>query len=268
MKRNIFKQRVKFLPLLLFAFISVVACNSAKDIVYMQGSQEIENQVITNYKDIIIKPDDLLSILVSSQQPEAAAPFNLQDIDRYVTATGSRTGNGRVLGYLVDKEGCIEFPVLGRLKVSGLTRKELSNLIKEKLSANDQLKDAVVTVQFQNFHISILGEVLRPNKYSIETDRVSILDAIAMAGDLTIYGRRDSVLILRETDEGRTMLYANLLSKDLINSPVYYLQQNDVVYVKPNNIKAQQSGINQNNNVSVWLSVASLLTTIAVLIWR
>ena len=129
MKRSVFEQWVKISPLLLVVFFTIAACNSAKKVVYLQDAKSIENEAIMNYKDVVVKPDDLLSILVSSQQPEAAAPFNLQDIDRYVTATGSRTGNGRVLGYLVDKDGYIEFPVLGRLKVSGLTRKELSDMI-------------------------------------------------------------------------------------------------------------------------------------------
>ncbi len=141
-------------------------------------------------------------------------------------------------------------------------------MIKNKLADDGMLKDAVVTVQFQNFKISVLGEVNSPGKYSIETDRVSILDAIAMAGDMTIYGVRDSVMVVRESEGENRILFANLLDKSLLSSPAFYLQQNDVVYVKPNKIKAQQSGINQNNNVGVWLSVASVLTSISVLIFK
>ena len=141
-------------------------------------------------------------------------------------------------------------------------------MIRNKLDEDGLLKDAVVTVAYQNFNISVLGEVNNPGKFTVESDRVSLLDALAMAGDLTIYGRRDSVMVIRETEGERRVMFNNLLSKDVLNSPSFYLQQNDVVYVKPNRIKAQQSGINQNNNVGVWLSAASLLTTVLMLIFK
>ena len=165
-------------------------------------------------------------------------------------------------------EGNIDFPIVGRIKVAGLTRSELSTLIRNKLNEDGLLKDAVVTVAYQNFNISVLGEVNHPGKFTVESDRVSLLDALAMAGDLTIYGRRDSVMVIRETEGVRQVMFNNLLSKDVLNSPSFYLQQNDVVYVKPNRIKAQQSGINQNNNVGVWLSAASLLTTVLMLLFK
>lgn len=255
--------------LLLIAITALLAaCASPKDVVYMQNAAEISEQQISNYHDVKIKPDDLLSIIVSSRTPQASAVFNLQSNDYRLDATGARIGQSKTMGYLVDKDGNIDFPVLGRLKVIGLTRSELSTMIKNKLADDGMLKDAVVTVQFQNFKISVLGEVKNPGKYSIETDRVSILDAIAMAGDMTIYGVRDSVMVLRESDGENKVMFANVLDKSLLSSPAFYLQQNDVVYVKPNKIKAQQSGINQNNNVGVWLSVASVLTSISVLIFK
>ncbi|MGM9774090.1 MAG: polysaccharide biosynthesis/export family protein [Candidatus Egerieousia sp.] len=256
--------------ILLFAAITALlaACASPKDVVYMQNAAEISNQQISNYQDVKIKSDDLLSIMVSSKSPKASAIFNLVSTDYQIGATGARVGQSRTIGYLVDKEGNIDFPILGRLKVAGMTRSELSMMLKNKLAEDEMLKDAVVTVQFQNFKISVLGEVNKPGQYSIETDRVSILDAVAMAGDLTIYGVRDSVMVVRENDGKNVVMFANLLDKSLLNSPAFYLQQNDVVYVKPNKIKAQQSGINQNNNVSVWLSVASVLTSISVLLFK
>lgn len=244
----------------------VTGCKSAKEVVYLQDANKVATEQITNYQDVKIKPDDLLSIIVSSQNPELSAMFNLQENQYQVSGTGTTMGQSKTLGYLVDKDGDIDFPVLGRLRVSGLTRAELSTMIKDKLDKEGLLKDAVVTIQFQNFKISVIGEVTNPGRFSIETDRVSVLDAIAMAGDMTIYGRRDSVMIMRENNGQREIMYTNLLKKDALTSASFYLQQNDVVYVKPNKIKAQQSRINQNNNVGVWVSIASLLTTIAVLL--
>ena len=173
-----------------------------------------------------------------------------------------------VAGYTVDLEGNIDFPIVGRIKVAGLTRSQLSSMIKNRLDEDGLLKDAVVTVTYRNFNVSVLGEVNTPGKFTVQSDRVSLLDALALAGDLTIYGRRDSIMVLRENEGVRTVMFANLLSKDLLNSEAFYLQQNDVVYVKPNRIKAQQSGINQNNNVNVWLSAISLLTTVFMLIFK
>ena len=141
-------------------------------------------------------------------------------------------------------------------------------MIKNRLNDDGLLKDAVVTVTYRNFNVSVLGEVNNPGKFTVESDRVSLFDALALAGDLTIYGRRDSVMVLRESNGERSVMFANLMSGDMLNSPAFYLQQNDVVYVKPNRIKAQQSGINQNNNVSVWLGAVSLLTTILMLIFK
>ena len=141
-------------------------------------------------------------------------------------------------------------------------------MISKKLDDDGLLKGAVVTVAYQNFNISVLGEVNRPGKFNVESDRVSLFDALAMAGDLTIYGRRDSVMVIRENNGQRQIMYNNLLSKEVLNSPSYFLQQNDVVYVKPNRVKAQQSGINQNNNVGVWLSATSLLTTVLMMLFK
>lgn len=243
-------------------------CQSAKNVVYLQDADKAKVEQITNYQDVKIKTDDLLSIIVSSKDPELSVMFNLRTNNYELSGTGVSMGQQSQIGYLVDKEGNIDFPVLGRMKVAGLTRSELSTYVKDRLNDSGLLKEAVVTVQFQNFKVAVLGEVNKPGQFSIQTDRVSILDAISMAGDLTIYGRRDSVMIIRENNGQREITYNNLLSKNLLSSPSFYLQQNDVIYVKPNKVKAQQSGINQNNNVSVWLSVASVLTSVAVLIFR
>ena len=259
---------------LLMIFI-LFGCNSAKKVVYMQDAEQEVKQIV-NAPELKIKKDDLLAIFVSHTKPESASIFNLQSTEYMPTAgsssssasSSSRIGAIRQLGYLVDSEGNIEFPVLGKLHVEGLTRTEVAEMIKNKLDETGNLKNAVISVQIQNGHISILGEVNTPKRLSMETERITLLEALASAGDMTIYGRRDSVMVIREGNNGREIMFVNLLSKDFMESPAYYLQQNDLVYVKPNKIKAQQSGINQNNNLSVWISLASLLTTVAVLIWR
>ncbi len=245
--------------------LAMASCRSAREVVYMQDSYTEDIQKITNFQDIKIKPGDMLSIFVSHKEPTLSALFNPQGS----SPSGASSSLGqRLSGYTVDLEGNIDFPIVGRIKVAGLTRSELSTMIRNKLDEDGLLKDAVVTVAYQNFNISVLGEVNNPGKFTVESDRVSLLDALAMAGDLTIYGRRDSVMVIRETEGERRVMFNNLLSKDVLNSPSFYLQQNDVVYVKPNRIKAQQSGINQNNNVGVWLSAASLLTTVLMLIFK
>jgi polysaccharide export outer membrane protein len=260
-------KRHGFLLILSFATLAmmVFSCRSAKEVVYLQDTYTEETQAIKNFQDIRIQPGDMLSIFVSHKEPTLSALFNPQG----TSPTGSSTSLGqRLSGYTVDLEGNIDFPIVGRIKVAGLTRSELSTMISKKLDDDGLLKGAVVTVAYQNFNISVLGEVNHPGKFNVESDRVSLFDALAMAGDLTIYGRRDSVMVIRENNGQRQIMYNNLLSKDVLNSPSYFLQQNDVVYVKPNHVKAQQSGINQNNNVGVWLSAASLLTTILMFMFK
>lgn len=260
-------KRHGFLLILSFATLAmmVFSCRSAKEVVYLQDTYTEETQAIKNFQDIRIQPGDMLSIFVSHKEPTLSALFNPQG----TSPTGSSTSLGqRLSGYTVDLEGNIDFPIVGRIKVAGLTRSELSTMISKKLDDDGLLKGAVVTVAYQNFNISVLGEVNHPGKFNVESDRVSLFDALAMAGDLTIYGRRDSVMVIRENNGQRQIMYNNLLSKDVLNSPSYFLQQNDVVYVKPNQVKAQQSGINQNNNVGVWLSAASLLTTILMFMFK
>ena len=251
------------ISLAVLAVVSLSSCRSAKEVVYLQDIKTQDRQKISNYQDIKIKPGDMLSIFVSHKEAQLSALFNPQGQN----STPSEAGQ-KIAGYTVDLNGDIDFPIIGRIKVAGLTRSELSTMIKNRLNDDGLLKDAVVTVTYRNFNVSVLGEVNNPGKFTVESDRVSLFDALALAGDLTIYGRRDSVMVLRESNGERSVMFANLMSGDMLNSPAFYLQQNDVVYVKPNRIKAQQSGINQNNNVSVWLGAVSLLTTILMLIFK
>jgi polysaccharide export outer membrane protein len=183
-----------------------------------------------------IQPYDVLSIIVYSKTPELAEPFNLS-IVHSITIGGTQltTNQQNKFGYIVDKDGEIDFPMLGKLKVAGLTREELVMFIKNKLITENYINDAIVTVQFFNFRIFIAGEVANPGMYEITNDRITLIEALTMAGDLTIHGRRDNVKIIREKNGERKFFVVNLTTSELFNSPAYYLQQNDYIYVEPNN---------------------------------
>lgn len=240
------------------------ACNSTKEVIYLQDVEPYKAQEIAQKFEMYIRNDDLLAIMVNSKDPELALPFNMPVVTYQVGTKAMPTQ--KILGYLVDSNGEIDFPILGKLKVAGLTRLQLTELIKQKLIEEDLIKDPVVTVQFLNFKISVMGEVARPGSFTINSDRITLLEALSMAGDLTIYGRRDRVAVIREVDGKRTILFHDLRSADLFLSPCYYLQQNDIVYVEPNKAKAGQREINQNNSMSVWLSATSVLATVASLL--
>ena len=259
-----FKKYVAYLVVCMAVFFT--ACTSTKKIIYLQDVVPLEQQEIEQKYEVIIHGDDLLAIMVNSRDPELALPFNMPMVSYQLGSNAG--GQQRVLGYLVDTNGNIDFPILGEIHVEGLTRMQLTELIKNKLIEGDLIKDPIVTVQFLNFKISVMGEVGRPGSFTISGDRITLLEALSMAGDLTIYGRRDRVGVIRENNGKRTILFHDLRSADIFNSPCYYLQQNDIVYVEPNKAKSGQSSINQNNSIGVWVSVISLLTTIAVLIFK
>lgn len=247
-----------------FFVLLLTACTSSKKILYLQDVQPLKQQDIENQYEVKIHNDDLLAIMVNSKNPELALPFNMPLVS-YQMGYQSAYGQ-KILGYLVDSDGNIDFPILGKIHVAGMTRKELTAYLKQRLIDEDYIKDPIVTIQFLNFKISVMGEVNRPGSFDINSDRITLLEALSKAGDLTIYGRRDRVAVIREVDGVRTILYHDLRSSDIFQSPCYYLQQNDIVYVEPNKAKTGQSRINQNNSVSVWTSVISVLTSIATLI--
>ena len=245
--------------MLMCVVVLCTSCASSKKVVYFQDVVPLKQQVIEQKYEVYIHNDDLLAIMVNSKNPELALPFNMPMVTYQL---GSESGGQqRVLGYLVDINGDIDFPILGKLHVAGMTRLQLTDLIKQHL-----IKDPIVTVQFLNYKVAVMGEVNRPGSFNISGDRITLLEALSMAGDLTIYGRRDRVAVIREKDGKRTILMHDLRSSDIFNSPCYYLQQNDIVYVEPNKAKAGQSEINQNKSVGVWLSAASILVSIASLI--
>ena len=256
---NIKIQNCVFLCLIAF----LASCSAPKEVLYLQDIASIKEENIDKNYEVIIHKDDLLAILVNSKDPELALPFNMPVVTYQIVA--QTTAQQRLLGYLVDQNGDIDFPILGKIHVEGLTRMQVTELIKQKLMSEDLIKDPIVTVQFLNFKVSVMGEVTRPGTFDISGDRITLLEALSMAGDLTIYGRRDRVAVIREKDGKRRILYHDLRSSDIFQSPCYYLQQNDIVYVEPNKAKTGQSRINSNNSVGVWLSAVSVLASITSL---
>ena len=246
----------------------LVSCQASKKVVYMQDVAHEATDTIGVYAGIVVQPKDILSIIVSSKNPELAMAFNLPLTSYQAGSTlSSSSYSQRVLGYLVDIDGVIDFPVLGKIKVVGLTRDQLSDMIKQQLIQGDLIKDPIVNTEFMNFKVSVFGEVKTPSTFNISDDRITLLEAISRVGDLTIYGRRDNVLVRREQNGIVSFHRVDLRNaENLLRSPVYYLQQNDVVYIEPNRAMTARSGINENRTLGVWISVASFLTSLAILI--
>ena len=246
----------------------LAGCGSSEKIAYLQGTERMsaeEFAVATTLYDARIMPKDLLTIIVSTTDPEASRPFNLvtPSISRGTTVT-SATSTGQLQTYLVDNNGQVEFPVVGMVTLKGLTKSEAENKIKGLLMTYLK-EEPVVTVRFVNYKISVIGEVARPNTFTIQNEKVNVMEALAMAGDMTIWGRRDNVKILREDAEGnKRVIMMNLNDPYVIFHPDFYLQQNDVVYVEPNKVKAKNSEI--GSATGIWLSATSIMISVATLL--
>ena len=257
---------VRLSILLALLVVSAASFSTYKKINYIQDAQLDTALTMIANQGILIQPMDMISIVVSSRDPELARIYNLPVVTYQAGSESSVSNfNQRLIGYSVDNDGNIQFPELGTIHVAGLNRWQLAELIREKLSS--LVKDAVVTVQFMNFKISVTGEVTSPGVFDISGDKITIFEAISLARNLTIYGRRDGVYVIREQNGSRTIYQVDLRTVDMFNSPAYYLQQNDVVYVEPNKVRAGQSTINENNlkSVSLWVSIGSFLSTLATL---
>ena len=257
---------VRLSILLALLVVSAASCSTYKKINYIQDAQLDTALTMIANQGILIQPMDMIPIVVPSRDPELARIYNLPVVTYQAGSESSVSNfNQRLIGYSVDNDGNIRFPGLGTIHVAGLNRWQLAELIREKLSS--LVKDAVVTVQFMNFKISVTGEVTSPGVFDISGDKITIFEAISLARNLTIYGRRDGVYVIREQNGSRTIYQVDLRTVDMFNSPAYYLQQNDVVYVEPNKVRAGQSTINENNlkSVSLWVSIGSFLSTLATL---
>ena len=262
-KNFLMNKRFKTLFIAL-GILSITGCVSKKDIIYFQNDEIDQSKVSNSYKTII-KPDDLLQITITALDTEAVRAFNLAAVT-YSTSSNSAIGVAQQQNYLVDNNGEIDFPVIGKLKIGGLTRDELISLLKEKLDP-DYIKNPNINVRLANYKVSILGDVRLPGSYTIPNERITILEAIALAGDLNISGKRQNILVIRE-EEGKKVQYkVDLLSKELFVSPVYYLQQNDVIYVEPNYARIQSASSNSNTGLFISITgvLISLLTSISIL---
>lgn len=262
------------ITLILFLGMALLlgSCSASHKIAYMQdvGSDVRREAAIAT---VTAQPGDKVSIVVNSKNPELAEMFNLPMMTHRIgqPMNSSYNYNQQVSSYTVDSNGNIDFPILGEVHVAGLKREKIASYIKNELVRKNLVKDAVVIVEFLNMGVSVMGEVNRPGRFNIDRDHLTLLDALSMAGDLTIYGRRENVLVVRQENGGESYYRVNLCdARSLHASPVYYLQQNDMVYVEPNGVRSRQSTVNGNNlrSTSFWMSLASLLTTLGVLIFK
>lgn len=244
--------------------IIAVSCVSKKDIVYFQNDEIDQSKVSNSYKTII-KPDDVLQITITALDVEAVRPFNLAAVT-YSTSSNSAIGVAQQQTYLVDTNGEIDFPVLGKLKIGGMTRDQFIAFLKDKLEP-DYILDPNINIRIANYKVTVLGDVQRPGSYPIPNERITILEAIGLAGDLNISGQRQNIIVHREEEGKKVQYQVDLLSKKIFTSPVYYLQQNDVVYVEPNYARIQSASANSNTSLFISISgvIISLLTAISLL---
>ncbi len=255
------------------ALLLLGACAVSHKIVYLQDIAADSQRETPDAVQITAMPGDKISIVVNSKDPELAGMFNLPVLTHRIgqPMNSAYDQSQQVSSYTVDSEGDIDFPVLGKIHIAGMRREQIAATVKDALIGRDLVRDAVVIVEFMNMGISVMGEVNRPGRYGIDRDCLTLLDALSMAGDLTIYGKRENVLVIRREHGTERRYRVNLCdSRSLCASPVYYLRQNDQVYVVPNDVRARQSTVNGNNvrSASFWMSLTSVLATIGVLVFK
>lgn len=256
--KNHFK-KIKLSFGLIIPFFLLSSCYTKKDIVYFQDAKDFETIVDTDTFKAKLKVGDVLSINISTPNLEVTKPYNL------VEATDGE-GGGQLIDYLIDSEGNIDYPVLGKVKMIGLTVEEAKQLLKSKFEEGGLLKDPVVIIRIKNYRVSILGWVNSPGVYPITGERISILEAIAMAGDLSINGKRKDVTVVRDFNGTKTYTRIDLTSKEVFNSPIYYLTQNDIVYVHPN--KGAISAASGDSRIGLISSLAGIAVSLALIFTR
>lgn len=268
---------LKALGLTLLLILSATSCRTPKDITYFQDIQEGSRLEAVPTKEMVVRPGDAVSITVHSKDPQLAALFNLAVSQGRIMPPGASeggsgatsSGSSSVSTYTVDNYGDIEFPVLGTLHIGGMKRTELAEYVKKELIDRNLVKDPTIIVEFYNRSVNVLGEVRSPGRVAIDRDRFTILDALAKSGDLTIQGKRTNVIVMRE-ENGRQVAHTVDLTdtRALVASPVYYLQQNDVIYVEPSDVQKRNTTANGNSvfTPSFWISIASFATTLLLLI--
>ena len=258
----------------------LVGCSTPANVAYFQNAEAIRGMTLQNEQPLRLRPKDKINVLVSSSDPMLVSQFNLTAATSSMRSLGNTTSpqtaigssgstSTQLLAYTVDEQGDINFPVLGIVSVAGKTRQEVAEHLRTRLIERDLVRDPIVTVEYVNLSISMLGEINRPGRINIQKDYYTILDAIADAGDLTINGQRENIMVMREVDGEDQTYFINLCDRqDLLTSPVFYLQQNDVVYVTPNAKKQREARTTGNtfNQPAVWISLASLASTL-IAVW-
>ncbi|MFK7782897.1 polysaccharide biosynthesis/export family protein [Psychroserpens sp.] len=262
------KHSIKLLTI--FSFVIMSSCATRKELVYFQDEPLGPESKLDNMFELTYKTNDILTIDISSIEPAAVMPFNLASVsyaNNNNNAGNDLNANGNLLRqtYLVDPKGNIEFPVLGTLKIGGLTRAQATDMLKEQL--REYVKDAIVNIRLINFTVTVLGEVNRPGTFTVQDERISLAEALGLAGDLTIYGKRENVFLIREVGGQKKYAKLDLTSVNVLNSPVYYLSQNDVIYVEPNNSKIKTSNYNPNTGVLI-SAISTLATIVAIFAFR
>jgi len=256
------------------------SCSTPKNVAYFQDAEQIRGMTLQNEQPLRLRPKDKINILVRSSDPMLVSQFNLTASTSSMRSLGttsapetsignSGSSNAQLLAYTVDEQGDINFPVLGKVAVEGSTRQEVADHLRNRLIERDLVRDPIVTVEFVNLSINVLGEVNHPGRINIQKDYYTLIDAISDAGDLTINGQRENVLVMREVDGEDQSYTINLCDRqEVLNSPAFYLQQNDVVYVTPNSKKQREARTTGNtfNQPAIWVSLASLVSTM-VAVW-
>ena len=267
-----------------FAFVLLLAlvgsCSTPKDITYFQNAEALNGMALQAEQQFRLRPEDKINIVVNSSNPLLEQQFTLTAINRSGAVLGAdassvsqnkNNGNNQMIAYTVDEQGTINFPVLGKIRIAGMTRQEVSTYIKDRLIARELVTDPIVTVEYVNLSVNVLGEVNSPGNVPISKDHFTLLDALSMAGDLTINGNRRTVLVNRKVDGINKVYQVDLTNmQQTLLSPAYYLEQNDLVYVQPNNKRKRDSTVNGNtlHTPYLWMSISSLLVSIAALLTR
>lgn len=254
----------KAFKVVLFVLLSsLVSCVSKKKITYFQNDK-INQQKVSNAYQTVFKPDDLLQITISAVDLDAVRPFNLPAVS-YATTTNSVIGTPQQQSYLVDTNGNIDFPIIGKIKIGGLSREAAINMLKDKLDP-DYVKNPTINIRIANFSITVLGDVKKPGTFTIPNERITILEAIGLAGDLNITGVRNNVKVFREINGKKIEFNIDLRSNSVFTSPVYYLQQNDLIYIDPNKASSQNAAVNRNTGLFV--SIGSVLVALISVLTR
>ena len=255
------------IPFVLMAMIMLIgSCSGSKQVAYFQNIDSISLAASRGLYEAKIMPKDELTITVITTNPQASAPFNLTVSNTIGSSGQLSTGQGALQGYLVDNNGNINFPVLGTIHVGGLTKNQAEEKIRDGvkpyLAASE---NPIVTVRMSSYRVTVVGEVGSPRVIPVSTEKMSIIEALAQAGDLSIYGKRNNVLLIREDATGQKQAHRlNLNDANIFNSPYYYLQQNDIIYVEPNGVKAKNSGI--GSSTTIWFSFIGIVTSVASLV--